>query len=114
MAAYVIIRDTEREALAELERITTVDPHSPGYASFAEFQANSSLDVDLTRREYSVGTRGLRPNLVGTAEQVAERIREFERAGVTLLLVQSSPLHDELERIAAELFPLLTLERALP
>ena len=60
-----------------------------------------------------MGTRGLRPNLVGTAEQVAERIREFERAGVTLLLVQSSPLHDELERIAAELFPLLTLERAL-
>ena len=113
MAAYVIIRDTEREALAELERITTVDPASPGYASFAEFQANSSLDVELTKREYSVGTRGLRPNLVGTAEQVAERIREFERAGVTLLLVQSSPLHDELERIAAELFPLLTLERAL-
>jgi dimethylsulfone monooxygenase len=113
MAAYVIIRDTEREALAELERITTVDPGSPGYASFAEFQANSSLDVELTKREYSVGTRGLRPNLVGTAEQVAERIAEFERAGVTLLLVQSSPLHDELERIAAELFPLLTLERAL-
>jgi len=112
MAAYVIIRDTEAEALAELERITAVDPASPGYASFAEFQANSSLDVELTRREYSVGTRGLRPNLVGTAEQVAERIHEFERAGVTLLLVQSSPLHDELERIAAELFPLVTLETA--
>ena len=113
MAAYVIIRDTEAEALAELERITAVDPASPGYASFAEFQANSSLDVELTRREYSVGTRGLRPNLVGTAEQVAERIHEFERAGVTLLLVQSSPLHDELERIAAQLFPLLSLERSL-
>jgi len=112
MAAYVIIRDTEREARAELDRITAVDPSSPGYASFAEFQANSSLDVELTKREYSVGTRGLRPNLVGTAEQVAERIHEFERAGVTLLLVQSSPLHDELERIAAELFPLITLATA--
>lgn len=113
MAAYVIIRDTEREALAELDRITTVDPASPGYASFETFQANSSLDVELTRREYSVGTRGLRPNLVGTAEQVAERIAEFERAGVTLLLVQSSPLHDELELIAEQLFPLLSLERSL-
>jgi len=112
MAAYVIIRDTEREARAELDRITAVDPSSPGHASFAEFQANSSLDVELTKREYSVGTRGLRPNLVGTAEQVAERIHEFERAGVTLLLVQSSPLHDELERIAAELFPLITLATA--
>jgi FMNH2-dependent dimethyl sulfone monooxygenase len=112
MAAYIIIRDTEREALAELDRITTVDPGSPGYASFAEFQAHSQLDVELTKREYSVGTRGLRPNLVGTAEQVAERIREFERAGVTLLLVQSSPLHEELPRIAQQLFPLLELETA--
>ncbi|MEP6479294.1 MAG: LLM class flavin-dependent oxidoreductase [Rhodoglobus sp.] len=112
MAAYVIIRDTEREARAELERITTVDPSSPGYASFAEFQANSNLDVELTKREYSVGTRGLRPNLVGTPEQVADRIREFEAAGVNLLLVQSSPLHDELERIATDLFPLLDVANA--
>jgi len=107
MAAYVIIRDTEREALAELERITTVDPGSPGYASFEEFQKHSNLDVELTKREYSVGTRGLRPNLVGTAEQVAERIAEFEAAGVDLLLVQSSPLHNELDRIAEQLFPLV-------
>jgi dimethylsulfone monooxygenase len=106
MAAYVIIRDTEAEAQRELERITTVDPNSPGYASFEEFRANSNLDVELSKREYSVGTRGLRPNLVGTAEQVADRIREFQAAGVDLLLIQSSPLIEELERIATELFPL--------
>lgn len=106
MAAYVIIRDTEAEAQRELERITTVDPGSPGYASFEEFRANSNLDVELSKREYSVGTRGLRPGLVGTAEQVADRIREFEAAGVNLLLIQSSPLVEELERIATDLFPL--------
>ncbi len=108
MAAYVIVRDTEAEARAELERITTVDPASPGYASFEEFVANSRLDIELSRREYSVGTRGLRPDLVGTPEQVAERIREFERAGVTLLILQASPLDEELERIATDLFPLVT------
>ncbi|MGN6125299.1 MAG: LLM class flavin-dependent oxidoreductase [Humibacter sp.] len=107
MAAYVIVRDTEAEAQAELERITRVDPDSPGYASFEEFVAHSQLDVEVSKREYSVGTRGLRPNLVGTPEQVAERIREFERAGVTLLLVQASPLDEELERIATSLFPLV-------
>ena len=106
MAAYVIIRDTEAEAQRELERITTVDPNSPGYASFEQFRANSNLDVELSKREYSVGTRGLRPNLVGTAEQVADRLREFEKAGVGLVLIQSSPLAEELERIATELFPL--------
>lgn len=113
MAAYVIVRDTEAEAQAELERITAVDPSSPGYASFEEFVAHSQLDVEVSKREYSVGTRGLRPNLIGTPEQVAERIREFERAGVTLLLVQASPLDEELERIASSLFPLVTESVAL-
>jgi FMNH2-dependent dimethyl sulfone monooxygenase len=107
MAAYVIVRDTEAEAQRELERITTVDPASPGYASFEEFRANSRLDVELSKREYSVGTRGLRPNLVGTPEQVAERILQYEAAGITLLLIQSSPLHEELERIATDVFPLV-------
>jgi FMNH2-dependent dimethyl sulfone monooxygenase len=107
MAAYVIVRDTEAEAQKELERITDVDPNSPGYASFEEFRAHSKLDVELSKREYSVGTRGLRPNLVGTPEQVAERIRAYQDAGLTLLLIQSSPLHEELERIARDVFPLV-------
>lgn len=107
MAAYVIVRDTEEEAQQEVERITTVDPASPGYASFQEFTANSALDVAVSAREYSVGTRGLRPNLVGTPEQVAARIREYQDAGVTLLLIQSSPLKEELERIAEQVFPLV-------
>lgn len=107
MPAYVIVRDTEAEAQRELERITTVDPNSPGYASFEEFQRNSKLSLELTRREYSVGTRGLRPNLVGTPEQVAERIRAYGDAGISLLLIQSSPLKEELERIAEQVFPLV-------
>lgn len=107
MPAYVIVRDTEAEAQRELDRITTVDPDSPGYASFEEFQRNSKLSLELTRREYSVGTRGLRPNLVGTAEQVAERIHAYAEAGITLLLIQASPLDEELERIAEQVFPLV-------
>lgn len=107
MPAYVIVRDTEAEAQRELDRITTVDPDSPGYASFEEFQRNSKLSLELTRREYSVGTRGLRPNLVGTPEQVAEGIHEYADAGITLLLIQSSPLDEELERIAEQVFPLV-------
>lgn len=107
MPAYLIVRDTEAEAQRELERITTVDPSSPGYASFEEFRQNSRLSLELSRREYSVGTRGLRPNLVGTAEQVAERIRAYGEAGISLLLIQASPLREELERIAEQVFPLV-------
>lgn len=110
MPAYVIVRDTEAEAQRELERITTVDPDSPGYASFEEFRKNSKLALDVTKREYSVGTRGLRPNLVGTAEQVAERINEYAEAGISLLLIQASPLDEELDRIAEQVFPLVPQE----
>jgi FMNH2-dependent dimethyl sulfone monooxygenase len=110
MPAYVIVRDTEAEARRELDRITTVDPDSPGYASFEEFVTNSKLSLDVSRREYSVGTRGLRPNLVGTAEQVAERINDYAEAGITLLLIQASPLDEELERIAGQVFPLVPQE----
>lgn len=113
MSAYVIVRDTEREAQQELERITTVDPHAPGYASFKEFTQNSTLDLEISAREYAVGTRGLRPQLVGTAEQVAEKIRAYEAVGLDLLLIQSSPLPDELERIATEVFPLVNAVPAI-
>lgn len=107
MPAYVIVRDTEVEAQRELERITTVDPDSPGYASFEQFRQNSNLSLELSKREYSVGTRGLRPNLVGTAEQVAERINAYADAGLSLLLIQASPLDEELDRIAEQVFPLV-------
>lgn len=114
MPAYVIVRDTAAEAERELERITTVDPNSPGYASFEQFRQNSQLSLELSRREYSVGTRGLRPNLVGTPEQVAERIHEYADAGISLLLIQASPLDEELDRIAEQLFPLVPQRSLTP
>ncbi|GAA2013606.1 LLM class flavin-dependent oxidoreductase [Brevibacterium samyangense] len=107
MSAYIIVRDTEAEAQAELERITTVDPNSPGYASFEQFVQHSKLDVEVSKREYSVGTRALRPNLVGTPEQVAEQIRDYADAGLNLLLIQASPLDEEIDRIAEQLMPLV-------
>jgi FMNH2-dependent dimethyl sulfone monooxygenase len=42
----------------------------------------------------------LRSGLVGTPQQVADRIGEFERAGVDLLLLQFSPQLEEMERFA--------------
>jgi FMNH2-dependent dimethyl sulfone monooxygenase len=44
----------------------------------------------------------LRSGLVGTPEQVAARVEEFEDAGVDLLLLQCSPQLEEMERFAAE------------
>jgi len=54
-----------------------------------------------------VSNRGLRANLVGSAEQVAERIRAYQDAGVGLLLLQCSPQLEEMERFAEEVMPLV-------
>jgi len=45
---------------------------------------------------------------VGTPEQVAERVRAFADVGVDLLLLQSSPQLEEMERFAAEVMPLVS------
>ncbi len=50
--------------------------------------------------DYSVSNRGLRSGLVGTAEQVAERVAQFEAAGADLLLLQFSPQLEEMERFS--------------
>ena len=54
-----------------------------------------------------LSNRGLRAGLVGTAEQVADRVREYRDAGVGLLLLQCSPQLEEMERFAEEVMPLV-------
>jgi FMNH2-dependent dimethyl sulfone monooxygenase len=111
MAGYVIVRDTEAEAKRELERITNVSPGSPGYANYQDWISHTKLEQQVSLHDYSVSNRGLRAGLVGTAEQVAERIIELEHAGVSLLLLQCSPQLEEMERFAETVMPLVEGER---
>ncbi|MCP8615697.1 LLM class flavin-dependent oxidoreductase [Salirhabdus salicampi] len=106
MAAYVICRDTEEEAQEELARITDVKDAS-GYAGFKDFTTKSQLEQKLQLQDYSVSNRGLRPKLVGTPEQIAKRIVEYEKAGVDLLLLQFSPQLEEMERFSKQVMPLV-------
>lgn len=106
MAAYAIVRDTEEEAQAELDRITDVR-EGAAYESYQQFVSRSHLDTPVSLRDYSVSNRGLRPELIGTPDQVAARIREFEAVGVDTLLLQFSPALSELERFARDVIPRL-------
>jgi FMNH2-dependent dimethyl sulfone monooxygenase len=106
MAAYVICRDTEAEAQAELRRITEVQD-AAGYAGFKDFTTMSQLERELTLRDYSVSNRGLRPNLIGTPEQIAERMQAYAKAGLDLCLIQCSPMLQEIERVGQQVLPLL-------
>jgi len=100
VAAYAIVRETEEEAQAELRRITDVQQNAAGYQNYQQWLANTQLEQRVSLEDYSVSNRGLRSGLVGTPQQVAERIGEFEEAGVDLLLLQFSPQLEEMERFA--------------
>ena len=106
-AGYTVVRPTEAEARREVERITDVRAHARGYANYQDWIANTQLERRVSIEDYSVSNRGLRSGLTGTPEQVAERILEFERAGLDLLLLQFSPQAEEMERFAEEVIPLV-------
>lgn len=107
MAAYVIVRDSEAEAQRELARITNVEQGSAGYHNYQDWLANTELESRVSLEDYSVSNRGLRAGLVGTAEQVADRVRAYQDAGVGLLLLQFSPQLEEMERFSEEVMPLV-------
>ncbi len=102
VSGYVICRDTEAEAQAELDRILNVRSSSEAYASYQDFVAGSQLESQVSVEEYSVSNRGLRSGLIGTPAQITERLRAYEQAGVGLMLLQFSPQRKEMARFGAE------------
>jgi FMNH2-dependent dimethyl sulfone monooxygenase len=105
VAGYAIVRETEREAQDEVRRITDVKQSAAGYANYQQWLAGTQLEQQVSLEDYSVSNRGLRSGLVGTAEQVGERIAAFEKVGVELVLMQFSPQLEEMERFASAVMP---------
>jgi len=100
LAAYTIVRQTSEEAQQELARITNVKQSAAGYENYQQWLSGTKLEQQVSLEDYSVSNRGLRSGLIGTPDQVSERIAEFEAAGVDLLLLQCSPQLEEMERFA--------------
>ena len=102
VSGYVICRDTEAQAQAELDRVLNVRSSPEAYASYQDFVEGSQLESRVSLEEYSVSNRGLRSGLVGTPAQIIDRIRAYEEAGVGLMLLQFSPQREEMARFSAE------------
>jgi FMNH2-dependent dimethyl sulfone monooxygenase len=102
VAGYAIVRDSESEAQKEVTRITDVQQSARGYANYQQWITGSKLEQKISLEDYSVSNRGLRSGLVGTPETVSERLQEFEAVGVDLVLLQSSPQLEEMERFSAQ------------
>jgi FMNH2-dependent dimethyl sulfone monooxygenase len=105
VTGYCIVRDSEAEAQREVTRITDApDPtHSPaGFANFQQWIAGTQLEKQMSLRDYTVSNRGLQSGLIGTPETVSQRLADFEGAGCSLVLLQSSPQHTEMARFAKQ------------
>jgi dimethylsulfone monooxygenase len=102
VAGYTIVRDSEAEAKKEVERITNVQQSARGYANYQQWVTGSKLEQKISLEDYSVSNRGLHSGLVGTPEQVSARLEEFSGVGVDLVLLQSSPQLEEMERFSAQ------------
>ena len=100
VAGYTIVRNSDAEVKREIERITDVKQSAAGYGNYQDWLANTKLEQQVSLEDYSVSNRGLRSGLTGTPDQVAERVAEFEEAGVDLLLLQCSPQLEEMERFS--------------
>jgi FMNH2-dependent dimethyl sulfone monooxygenase len=107
VAGYAIVRNSDAEVKKEIARITDVRSSARGYASYQEFIKGSQLDTKVSLEDYSVSNRGLRTGLVGTPDQVAEQVRVLEKIGIDLLLLQSSPQREEMQRFSEDVFPLV-------
>jgi dimethylsulfone monooxygenase len=100
VAGYAVVRETQSEADDEVRRITDVHQSAAGYANYQEWLSGTQLEQRVSLEDYSVSNRGLRSGLVGTPEQVAERLADFEKAGVDLVLLQFSPQLEEMEQFS--------------
>jgi FMNH2-dependent dimethyl sulfone monooxygenase len=102
VSGLVICRDTEADAQAELARILDVRSSPGAYASYQDFIAGSQLESQVSLEEYSVSNRGLRSGLIGTPDQIADRLHAYEQAGVGLMLLQFSPQREEMARFGRD------------
>ena len=102
VSGYAIVRDSDAEATREVARITDVQQSARGYENYQQWITGSKLEQKISLEDYSVSNRGLRSGFVGTPEAVQERLAEFAAVGVDLVLLQSSPQAEEMERFSAQ------------
>ncbi|WP_186276126.1 FMNH2-dependent alkanesulfonate monooxygenase [Burkholderia gladioli] len=129
---HVIVRETEEEAWADADKlISRLDDATIARAQ----QAFAKMDSEGQRRMAALhgGKRGSRqdlevyPNLwagvglvrggagtalVGSAEQVAERMREYQALGIETFILSGYPHLEESYRFAEMVFPLIKGESA--
>ena len=80
-------------------------PHPPIYAGTRNQLEEHGKTI--ANRVAFIAAKALGPGLVGTPEQIADRIRRYEAAGVGTLMMHFHPMMEGMERFAGRVMPLL-------
>jgi alkanesulfonate monooxygenase len=105
LAAFVIARPDEEAAQAELTHLLELSSRDDRSAVINGTDKDVAM-MKVGAGQPKVGTNGgTLAGLVGSYDQVAERIAAFHAAGIELLMLQFQPLEAEARRFAAEVIP---------
>jgi FMNH2-dependent dimethyl sulfone monooxygenase len=119
---FIIARDTEKEARETLREVIA-KAHKPSVEGFrdAVAQAGKSASdgkgmwADSSFEDLVQYNDGFRTQLIGTPEQIAERIVKYKALGVDLILAGFLHYHEEVEYFGRRVLPIVReLEAELP
>ncbi|WP_127131467.1 dimethylsulfone monooxygenase SfnG [Georgenia sp. SYP-B2076] len=111
---FVIARESEKEARETLREIVA-KAHRPaveGFASAVKEAGQSTKDgkgmwADSTFEDLVQYNDGFRTQLIGTPEQIAERIVEYKKIGVNLFLTCYLHFQEEVEAFGRDVLPIV-------
>ncbi|KAK4226312.1 luciferase-like domain-containing protein [Podospora fimiseda] len=111
---FVIVRDTEEEAIRVLQEIQG-KADAEAVAAFAKEVKNAGASTNNKTGMWATSTfndlvqynDGFKTKLVGTKEQVAERIVLLKSLGVNLVLTAFLHYEEEIEQFGREVLPLV-------
>ncbi|MGM9926867.1 MAG: dimethylsulfone monooxygenase SfnG [Bacillus sp. (in: firmicutes)] len=117
--AFVIVRETEQEAKQVLQEIVA-NAHSEavdGFRNSVKDAGHSSKEgegmwANSNYEDLIQYNDGFRTGLIGTAEQVAERIIELKKVGVDILLTGFLHYEEELQYFGEHIIPLVREKEA--
>jgi dimethylsulfone monooxygenase len=111
---FVIVRDTEAEAREQLREIVAKAHVEAvhGFGAAVKQAGQSTQDkkgmwADSSFEDLVQYNDGFRTGLIGTAEQVAERIIEYRKLGVDLILAGFLHFQEEVEAFGRDVIPLV-------
>ena len=111
---FVIVRDTEQEAIDQLEQIighanedAVNDFRDAVQQAGASSKEGNGMWADSSFEDLVQYNDGFKTGLIGTPEQVANRVIELKQLGVDLILTGFFHYDEELERFGKEVIPLV-------